>query len=479
MSESVPTFAVVGHPNKGKSSIVSTLAEDDSVAVSPMPGTTTRRRAYPMRVGDVVRYVLVDTPGFQRARRALAWLRARETTAAERSAVVAAFVAEHAQSGEFPDEVELLTPVVQGAGVLYVVDGSRPLGPEYEAEMEVLRWTGAPRMALINPIGSEDYVEPWRAALGQYFSVVRVFNAMTAEFDKRVQLLRAFGQLRESWREPLDAAADALVAARREKRRAAARAIAAMVVDMLTLSVGRHVPTEGDVSKDRAVLEEQYRDRLRERERRGREDVERAYAHHGVKRTEAAVDVAGPDLFGSEQWSLFGLSRRHLLASGAAGGAVVGGVVDAGLGGASFLLGSVIGAGVGAVSALLGGQRLAQVKVMTRPLGGRELRLGPMRNVSFPYVVIGRALVHHALVAGRTHANRGELVVGGAPGESTQRHWLDALAPERRRALDKLLAGARDGDVEVTSRLAAALEPILASPGSGTASTTGAPPAAG
>ena len=34
-----PRFAIVGHPNKGKSSIVATLAQDDSVPVSPLPGT--------------------------------------------------------------------------------------------------------------------------------------------------------------------------------------------------------------------------------------------------------------------------------------------------------------------------------------------------------------------------------------------------------------------------------------------------------
>ena len=35
-----PIFAVVGHPNKGKSSIVATLAQDDSVAISSASGTT-------------------------------------------------------------------------------------------------------------------------------------------------------------------------------------------------------------------------------------------------------------------------------------------------------------------------------------------------------------------------------------------------------------------------------------------------------
>jgi GTPase Era involved in 16S rRNA processing len=34
-----------------------------------------------MRVDGRVQYVLVDTPGFQRARRALLWMRQRETSA--------------------------------------------------------------------------------------------------------------------------------------------------------------------------------------------------------------------------------------------------------------------------------------------------------------------------------------------------------------------------------------------------------------
>ena len=67
--DTAPRLAVVGHPNKGKSSLVATLAEDDSVGISSTPGTTLRSRAYPMRVDGRLLYTLIDTPGFQRARR--------------------------------------------------------------------------------------------------------------------------------------------------------------------------------------------------------------------------------------------------------------------------------------------------------------------------------------------------------------------------------------------------------------------------
>ena len=42
---------------------------------------------------------------------------------------------------KFSAEVELLRPIVNGAGIIYVVDGAVAYGPDYEAEMEILRWT--------------------------------------------------------------------------------------------------------------------------------------------------------------------------------------------------------------------------------------------------------------------------------------------------------------------------------------------------
>ena len=133
----IPTFAVVGHPNKGKSSIVATLAEDERLAIGPAPGTTRRAAAHTFSIDGQPQYVLVDTPGFQRAGAVLEWLEARATTASARAQLVADFVREHEGDPRFHDECELLRPIVDGAGILYVVDGSKPYGSEYELEMQI------------------------------------------------------------------------------------------------------------------------------------------------------------------------------------------------------------------------------------------------------------------------------------------------------------------------------------------------------
>ena len=67
-------FAVVGHPNEGKSSVVSTLAENDQVPVSPTPGETRQCRTYPVTIDGTPVLEFVDTPGFQNPRHTLEWM---------------------------------------------------------------------------------------------------------------------------------------------------------------------------------------------------------------------------------------------------------------------------------------------------------------------------------------------------------------------------------------------------------------------
>lgn len=414
-----PAFAIVGHPNKGKSSLVATLARDASVRVGPEPGTTVQAREFPMRAAGKVLYVLIDTPGFQRARATLDWLKRHDTGAASRAGVVERFVREHEGGERFRNECELLRPVVNGAGLIYVVDGATPYGPEYDAEMEILRWTGQPSLAVINPIGEPRFVEPWRRALEQFFRVVRVLDVLKAPFEQQLELLRAFGQLREGWRQPLDEAVAALIENRQRQRADAARVIAELIADALTYQETKDLASTDDASRYATSLETSYKRRLRAIEERARRDVEAMYGFDGLDREEADMKLLETDLLSRESWLVFGLKKRDLVVVSATGGALAGGVVDSALLGASFLAGSVIGGVIGGALGYFSTAKLADVKILRQPMGGIRLRYGPSRNVQFPFVLLNRALLHHSVVAGRTHAQRGAVSLPTNEGESS------------------------------------------------------------
>jgi len=73
----IPEFAILGHPNEGKSSVLSTLAEDDSVRVSATPGETTKCRTFPVVIDGKEVLKFTDTPGFQNPGRVLSELKKR------------------------------------------------------------------------------------------------------------------------------------------------------------------------------------------------------------------------------------------------------------------------------------------------------------------------------------------------------------------------------------------------------------------
>jgi hypothetical protein len=264
--------------------------------------------------------------------------------------------------------------------------------------------------------------------------VVRVFDAVMAEFDKRIELLRAFGQLQEEWRRSLERAVQCLQHDRERQRRLAARAIARALASMLSFQVEEKLTSPERLDAVRSEIEARFEDGLRSMEQRCRDEVETIYSHRRIDRREAALTLLEVDLFAEKTWLVFGLRKRELMATGAMGGAASGAVVDAQLGGMSFLLGAVLGAGIGAALGWWGADRLVKVRVLDVPLGGRKLVAGPTRNRSFPHVVFNRARYHHFLVAHRNHALRGELAMTEHPDEV-----LPPLSKDHRSELERRL----------------------------------------
>lgn len=407
----IPRFAVVGHPNKGKSSIVATLAQDDSVYIDRVSGSTTQSRTYPMTVDGEVLYELIDTPGFQRARAALDWLNKHCNDVSQRAKAVEQFCTQQAENTLFHNECQLLQPIIEGAGIIYVVDGSRPYGPEYEAEMEILRWTGKPSLALINPIDGEDYVQEWENALGQYFKTVRVFDAHRAEFVKRTSLLNVFGQLQPAWEQLIAKAVAAINSERERQHRQASELIATLLVDALQHQESQRSLAGKLEQSIEKLLAQKYANALRQMENRCRRQVEETYAYYQLQRQEALLDIEQSDLFNQETWYLFGLNKKQLISVGVGAGAGAGLLVDVGLGGHSLLLGSVIGGISGGFGAWAFSKQIADIRINGLPTGGKIIYYGPAKHPNFPFVVLGRALFHLQIICTRTHAMREKLSI--------------------------------------------------------------------
>jgi hypothetical protein len=407
-----PRFAVVGRVNKGKSSVIATLAEDDRIAVSPLPGTTTEISEFPVQVDGRTLFTLIDTPGFEQAPLALAELERDPVSADQRAQRVREFVEGARVRGEFPEERKLLGPILAGAAILYVVDGEHPYRENYRAEMEILRWTGQPSMALINRVGTGEHVQGWRRALDQYFKVVREFDAQRAGLEERVRLLTTLRELHDPFRAPVQQAIEALLLEEERRRGESAQILAELLIGALTFAL----ETRGEESLEPRKLEQHFHDRLRAMEHEARDRLARLYQHDRAvwqKAQELARPVFGEDLFAERTWDDLGLSGTQLLATYAVSGAVTGGLIDASVGGASFgagaALGALLGAGASALHLTRRFDRATRLDGVVERLrsavaSGPAYRVGPVKHPNFPFVLLDRALRYHDAVRRRAHA---------------------------------------------------------------------------
>lgn len=416
-SYELPAFAVVGRVNKGKSSIIATLTENENVKISARPGTTTEVVEYAVRLHGDELFRVIDTPGFEDAARMLHWLQQRDTNAADRVSHIREFLQAFEGTDEFIEERRLLTPIMSGAAILYVVDGTKPYRSPYEAEMDILRRTGAPRIALINRIGDGDHTDSWSHALKQYFDLVRTFDAHHATFEQRMQLLSDIGTLQSDWKTPLKRAVEALREVRAQRLSESAERIAELLIQVATLQMSATTAGDRPTTSEKRALEKKFHEKIRALEAKTHKSIDRIYGHTQFRQevSELSIEkVTDEDLFGESTWQTMGLNAQTEIGLYAVTGAGLGLAADAAVGGlsggAGAVFGGLAGAGVGAMRV---GTRFAEagtpggfMKALSSSFSGdgKKLRIGPHPSINLPFIVLNRAFARLDLVRNWAHA---------------------------------------------------------------------------
>jgi len=447
-NERIPHFIIVGHPNKGKSTIVSTLAHDESVEIGPTPGTTQACQSYPMSIGNKTLYVLVDTPGFQRPRRVLEYLKSKTPLITERSSKITELLNETQSAHLFPDEIEILSSIMYPkSGVIYVVDGSVPYSSEYEPEMEILQWSGQPRMALINPIHGISFVAEWEKALRNYFGIVKVFNPIISPFSARVELLKAFGQLDSSWADSLVSAQAALLSHRTKQDEQAATSIVESLMGVIRAQVSLPIQENSIDTEIQSQLSTLLERKVKEIEDSCWKQINKIFLHSKLLILKDEMSVLKSDIFSKESIHLFGLSKTQLAFLGFISGGTVGAILDLAVGGASFLIGSGLGAGIGAVAAHLSAHHLLKFRRVPLPLGSLDIGshkmiATPSNNMNIAFIFLKRAITYYLIISERSHGNRTSIVYA----EIDAPKYDDVTLRTLRNLFDRSRAGFIDED---------------------------------
>ena len=449
MSE-ILRVAVVGHTNTGKTSLLRTLARDVAFGeVSDAAGTTRHVEGLRLLADGEPAIELFDTPGMEDAIALLEFVDALAPAGGERldgPDRVARFLASPEAHERFEQEAKVLRQMLASDAALYVVDARDPVLPKHRDELALLAACARPLLPVLNFVASPDArVADWRAALARLSLHVAVsFDSVAPALDGERELFDTLATLMHAHRPALQRLVDARVREAEERRSAARRLVAELLLDLAArrdrLSDASAPALEVAVARLRATV--------RRREQDCVDALLRLYRFRADDARATALPLSDgrwdDDLFNLETLRQMGVR----LSSGVAAGAAAGVGIDLMTGGLTLGAAAALGAIAGGLWQTFGhyGERIA-----AKLRGHRELTVD---DVILRLVALRQRQLLLAL-DGRGHAALTPIEVGAAEAEGAElvdevaERWREGSLPyalEKARAHPEWVD--EDGDEE-------------------------------
>lgn len=426
--------AVVGHTNTGKTSLLRTLARDAGFGeVSDAAGTTRHVEGLRLNADGVPAVELFDTPGMEDAIALLEFIDGLVTPGerVDGPTRIERFLATPAARERFEQEAKVLRQLLASDAALYVIDARDPVLPKHRDELEVLACCARPVLPVLNFMAEAgNRSADWRAALARLNLHAAVsFDTVAPPLDGERELFDTLATLIHRHRPALEALIEARGREDSERRQAARRLVAELLIDLACRRL--RIDEDDEASLQRAVT--QLRDEVRAREQRCVDALLRLYRFRPDDARASDLPLSDgrweDDLFHPETLRLMGVR----LSTGAAAGAAAGMGIDLLTGGLTLGAAAALGALAGGLWQTFGhyGDRIA-----AKLRGHRELTVD---DAILRLVALRQRLLLSAL-EGRGHAALAPIEVGeggaAADGDPAARRW-------RREALPSVIERAR------------------------------------
>ena len=275
-------------------------------------------------------------------------------------------------------------------------------------EMEILRLTGKPRMAIINCKDNNlNLLDEWKVEFRKNFNSNQLFNAHRATYAERIRLLEALKSIDQDWYQPLSEVIQAFKTDWSARNNFTADIIIDLLTDCLTLKMKGNLGSDSKEETVREKLFQKYKKSLSKKERSAQQQIRVLFKHNIFNYQLPPHSLLLEDLFDEKNWELLGMSKKQVIIAGGLGGATIGAGLDIAALGHSLGIFTAIGGVVGAVGALVGGENLSnQVQVLGIPLGGEMVQVGPAKTIDLLFILLNRALLYYQHTINWAHGRR-------------------------------------------------------------------------
>jgi hypothetical protein len=276
------------------------------------------------------------------------------------------------------------------------------------AEMEILRLTGRPRMAILNSKENETgFLEQWQMEFRKHFNAIRIFNSVRATYAERIALLESLKAIDQSIEGALEVVIQAFSKDWAARNRKTADLVLTLLQEVLSYRRTATLAKGADEEELQAKMQATFNRFVRKREQATHTQIRRLFKHNIFSPELPADSILNQDLFAEKTWQFLGLTNTQLIMAGALSGAALAAGIDVAAGGASLgvftALGGVLGA---AATAVKGKDLLTGTKLLGIRLDHQQLRIGPVKSPQLMFILLDRFLLFYSLIINWAHGRR-------------------------------------------------------------------------
>ncbi len=407
--DNILKIAVIGDPNKGKSSFVSTLAYDDGVSVSSKSGETTLSSCHPLKIANEIVYELYDTPGFNNDEELLDYIEDNEANFEDFYSLINAFIQSYKNNSAYSKDIEICKILIKKPIIIYIADNSLEYNSNYNCQLEIIKKFNLSSFLIFNQKENIDKRSTWINSTSEYFISSFEFNVLSSNFNNKINFLKMLETKIKEDKSKIQLNKSIKILNKDFKRR--------LEFSFSNLSdsfykIINHTSEykemnflESDIQKK----EKEFIDKIKNIEKAFYLLVEKEWGFNNLdKDVQYLKDI---QIDSNEYTQLFGVSKKVLIVLGALIGGTTGGSIGFSLDSAS-LFGSM---GMGTAFFALGGTITGSLSVLgitnlvdkrTKGFGKQKITiLGPLK-LNYKLAILAKMYFFVELISKRSHANR-------------------------------------------------------------------------
>ncbi|WP_121627257.1 DUF3482 domain-containing protein [Poseidonibacter antarcticus] len=398
-------IAIIGDPNKGKSSLVSTLAYDDNIKISSKSGETTISKCFPLKIDDEIIYELYDTPGFDNYEELLDFNDENKDKYTDFDSLLEAFIKKYENNEEYKKDIEIYKILRQKPIILYLINSSESYRSEYQSQIDIITKTNLPSFAIFNQIGEEDNKHTWESITKLYFIDSLDYNVLNSSFKDKIRLLESM-KLKIEDSKIKEQLSHSILILNKDFQRRIKFTFEELVDSFYKIITYKK---EFTYTKNSQNHKNDFFKDIKKQEDKFYNIIAKEWGFYNLNSDIQKLKRIEID---SENFTkIFGLPKSTLIAIATSLGAVSGGSIGFGVDlFGSMGLGTLLGSGIGAISAgtasLIGTELISK---KTKGFGVKEQTVyGPITNLNWRMSLFTKLYLFSELIAQRSHANRSD-----------------------------------------------------------------------